>query len=86
LGLVRDVLRFGRDHGERIDGIALGAVGDRATVLNKTSRFLQAAKDLSIPGPPPPEAFPRIAKHAIEGILAEGIGCPPDEPQARALA
>jgi hypothetical protein len=80
LGLVREVLRFSRDHGERIDGIDLGAVGDRATVLNEPSRFLDAAKDLSLPVPPPPEAFPRVAKHAIEGVLAEGIGCPPQEP------
>ena len=43
LGLVRGVLRFSRDHGERIDGVDLGAVGDRATVLNEASRFLQAA-------------------------------------------
>lgn len=70
VGLVREVLRVcGRDGGG-LDGINLGAVGERAAVVNERERFKSAA-----------HPFAHVAKERlVRGALDEGLGLPPGSP------
>lgn len=72
LGLVRDVLRACASEGGGLDAIDLGAVGERAAVVNEKARFKAAAH---------PSAHAAKEK-LVRGVLAEGNAVPPGSSAA----
>ena len=67
VGLIREVLRICARDGGGLDGINLGAVGERAAVVNERERFKSAA-----------HPFAHVAKtQLVRGVLDEGLGLPP---------
>ena len=67
VGLIREVLRACARDGSGLDGINLGAVGERAAVVNERERFKSAAHPLA-----------HVAKERlVQGVLDEGQAVPP---------
>lgn len=67
IGLIREVLRVAAAEGGGLDAINLGAVGERAAVVNERARFKSAA-----------HPFAHFAKEKlVRGALDEGLGLPP---------
>jgi hypothetical protein len=67
LGLIREALRACSREGVGLDGINVGAVGERAAVVNERERFKSAA-----------HPFAHAAKaRLVQGVLDEGLGLPP---------
>ena len=67
IGLIREALRACARAGGGLDGINLGAVGERAAVVNERERFKRAA-----------HPFAHVAKERlVRGALDEGLGLPP---------
>jgi len=69
VGLIREVLRASARDGGGLDGINVGAVGERAAVVNERERFKRAA-----------HPFAHVAKtRLVREVLDEGLGLPPGE-------
>ena len=67
VGLIREVLRACARDGGVLDAINLGAVGERAAVVNERARFKNAA-----------HPFAHVAKERlVRAALDEGLGLPP---------
>jgi hypothetical protein len=67
VGLLREALRACAGDGAGLDAINLGAVGERAAVVNERERFKRAA-----------HPFAHVAKtRLVRSILDEGFGLPP---------
>jgi hypothetical protein len=67
VGLIRDVLRVTAGDGSGLDAINVGAVGERAAVVNERDRFKTAA-----------HPFAHVAKtRLVQSVLDEGLGLPP---------
>jgi hypothetical protein len=67
VGLIREVLRACARDGAGLDGINVGAVGERAAVVNERERFKAAA-----------HPFAHVAKtRLVTSVLDEGLGLPP---------
>lgn len=67
LGLIREVLRACAREGSGLDGINLGAVGERAAVVNERARFRSAA-----------HPFAHVAKERlVRAALDEGLALAP---------
>jgi hypothetical protein len=67
VGLIREVLRACAREGGGLDGINVGAVGERAAVVNERERFKSAA-----------HPFAHVAKtRLVSSVLEEGLGLPP---------
>jgi len=67
VGLIREALRACARAGSRLDAINLGAVGERAAVVNERERFKRAA-----------HPFAHVAKERlVRAALDEDLGLPP---------
>lgn len=74
--LVGEVVRLHAGRGERLDGIDLGANGERSAVVNEKARIKAAVRSPNLLNLLPHRAKERLVRRA----LAEGIGVPPGTP------
>jgi len=76
--LVREVLRVHAERGEQLDAIDLGALGERAAVVNEPERLQAALRGDRVPLPSPLNLRPHRAKERlVRGVLADAISVPP---------
>ena len=79
--LVREVLRVHAERGEQLDAIDLGALGERAAVVNEPERLRSALRGDRIPLPSPLNLSPHRAKERlVRGVLSDEISVPPSTP------
>ena len=73
--LVREVLRL---HADELDAIDLGALGERAAVVNEPERLKAALRGDRVPLPNPLNMRPHRAKERlVHGVIADTISVPP---------
>ena len=71
--LVREVVRLCAARGDRLDGIDLGANGERSAVVNEKARIKGAVRSPNLLNLLPHRAKERL----VRGAIADGIGIPP---------
>jgi hypothetical protein len=71
--LVREVVRLCAGRSERLDGIDLGANGERSAVVNEKARLKGAVRSPNLLNLLPHRAKERL----VRGAIADGIGIPP---------